>query len=225
MACKSHERAPRNAYLRNRLGAGMHREGIRGLLDREQRQSRGEQILLPRVRSDGIAEIGLVVAAAEPIGASLLLVGPADGQLLEPAHLVEDDRPLRDGRPDDRVALLPEAVDDPAQVGLVDDELSVPAGATPPDPGIDATSIAAHRSGSMTVNIQQLHPGGLQPLGDHVENPSRQKISRGGFGVAELAEPDSVESQGPGRLDRTGRRGLGRWRKETTSRRPLPAPR
>ena len=76
------------------------------------------------MRSDGVAEIGPVVAALEPIRASLLLVGPADGQLLQGAQLVEDDRPLRDGRPDDRVALLPEPVDDPAQVGLVEDDRS-----------------------------------------------------------------------------------------------------
>ena len=69
--------------------------------------------------SDRIAEIGLIVAATEPVVASLLLVGPADGQVVYGAEFVEDDGALRDGGADDRVVFLPEAVDDPTQVGLM----------------------------------------------------------------------------------------------------------
>ena len=55
----------------------------------------------------------------------------------------------------------------------------------------------------MAVNIQQLHPRGLQALGDDIENPTRQQVPEASVGVAEGTEPDSVESQSPGRLDRT----------------------
>ena len=121
----------------HRLAARPDGEGIRSWLDRVQRQSRGEKILLPRMRADSVAEKGAVIAGLEPIGASLLFVGPADRQLLEAAHLVEYDRALRDGRPDDRVSLLPEPVDDPRQIGLVEDESQPGLGRAPSDPGID----------------------------------------------------------------------------------------
>ena len=95
-----------------------------GRLDREQCQSRREQVFLPGMRSNRIAEIGFIVAALEPIGAPLLLVRPADRQLRQAAHLVEDDGPLRDRRPDDDVSLLPKTFDDLAQDRFFDDDRS-----------------------------------------------------------------------------------------------------
>lgn len=61
----------------------------------------------------------------------------------------------------------------------------------------------------MTVNIQQLHPSGLQALGDHFKNPSRQKVTEARVGIAQGTEPDRIESQGLGRLDSTSRRRFG----------------
>ncbi len=191
----------------NRLRAGLDREGIRGLLDREQCQSRGEQILLPRVRPDGVAEIGSVVAALEPIRSPLLLVRPADGQLLQRAHLVEDDRPLRDRRPDDRVALLPEPVDDPATGRACRGRLSVRGGASSTDPGIEKTSGGSPNfEQSMTVNIQQLHPSGLQTA----RKPRRESVASGdsragcrrrtGHGAGRRREPEPWSAR-PSRAD------------------------
>ncbi len=78
----------------------------------------------------------------------------------------------------------------------------------------------------MAVDIQELHPGGLQPLGDHLQDPPRQDVAEPWVGVAELAEPDGVQGQGTGRL---GREGRGRLRPlsedATTSRTTRPAPR
>ena len=38
-------------------------------------------VLLPAVRADGVAEQRLVVAAFDPVGAAVLLVGPADREV------------------------------------------------------------------------------------------------------------------------------------------------
>ena len=61
-------------------------------------------ILLPRVRSDSVAEQRLVVPAAQAIVASVLLIGPPDRQIGCRRDLVVDDRLLPDRWSDDRVS-------------------------------------------------------------------------------------------------------------------------
>ena len=65
--------------------------------------ARREQILLPRGRPGGVAEARVVVAALEPVAASVLDVRPAGRQLVGRFELVVDDRAVANGRPDDGV--------------------------------------------------------------------------------------------------------------------------
>src|ERR1019366_3193722 len=62
--------------------------------------------LLERMRSDGVAEQRLVVAPAQPIVATVLLVGPSRRKLGGTGDLVVDDRAIADPGPDDRVPAL-----------------------------------------------------------------------------------------------------------------------
>jgi hypothetical protein len=75
IAWSSHERTPRNASL-------------------PESNARRQQVLLPGMRPNGVAEPSLVVASLEPVAARVLGVGPPDGQLGRRLELVVDDRAL-----------------------------------------------------------------------------------------------------------------------------------
>ena len=86
--------------------------------------ARGQQPALPRVRSDGVAEPGLVVPALDPVGGGFLHLGPAGGKLVGRHDLLVDDRALSPGRPDHAVAPLPQRADQCVQAIEVDDRRS-----------------------------------------------------------------------------------------------------
>ena len=78
-------------------------------------------VLLPRLRSDRIAEQGLVLPPAEAVVAAVLLVGPADRQIRRPADLVVHDCAVANGGPDDRVAAARQRVEQLIEVASLDD--------------------------------------------------------------------------------------------------------
>jgi hypothetical protein len=55
------------------------------------------------MRPDREAEAGLVVAALEPVGAAVLVLGPPDRQRVGARDLLVDDRAITDRGADDRV--------------------------------------------------------------------------------------------------------------------------
>ena len=61
---------------------------------------------LPGLRADRVAEQRLVVAAAQPVGAAVLLVGPADREVVAAGDLVVDDRAVAHRRADQLEAAL-----------------------------------------------------------------------------------------------------------------------
>ena len=65
MACRSHERAQEGIFG-DRLRARLDREGMVGLLDGEYGQPGREQVLLPGVWPDSVAEVRSIVAGLEP---------------------------------------------------------------------------------------------------------------------------------------------------------------
>jgi hypothetical protein len=81
------------------------------------------QKALPGMRPDGIAEERVIGAPLEPISPAVLLIGPSNGQLLDPRDRVIDDRPVAHRRADDPVALTRQSVNDPLQVILPDRQL------------------------------------------------------------------------------------------------------
>jgi hypothetical protein len=62
--------------------------------------------LLPRVRADGVAEESLIGAPLEPVGSSVLLVGPAGGQISRRGKLSVHDGPIPNGGADELIASL-----------------------------------------------------------------------------------------------------------------------
>ncbi len=76
------------------------------------------------MRADGVAEQRRVVAAAQPVVAAVLLVGPARGQVSARAKLVVDDRLLAHRRSHDRVAAGAEGVEEPVEVLLFEPQFS-----------------------------------------------------------------------------------------------------
>ncbi len=75
-----------------------------------QAQHRRMQKFLPRMRTDGIAEKRLVVAAHEPVAPAVLLVGPAPRQIGERDDIVVDDGLVANGRTDHAIAPPPQRV-------------------------------------------------------------------------------------------------------------------
>ena len=61
--------------------------------------------------TDGVAEQGIVGAPLEPIGAAVLLVGPAGRQVGDAVDVVIDDRGVAEHRADHAVAVLPQDLD------------------------------------------------------------------------------------------------------------------
>lgn len=64
------------------------------------------------MRPNGIPEQRIVVAPAEPVGSSFLLVGPPDGEVIEGRDLVVDDRVLADSRAHDGIAPSAEGIEE-----------------------------------------------------------------------------------------------------------------
>ncbi len=79
---------------------------------------RRKQKPLPGMRSDRVAEPGIVVAALQPVTAARLFVGPSARQIVDRADLVIDDRLLRNGGAYDVVALSPEQIKQFLEIGF-----------------------------------------------------------------------------------------------------------
>jgi hypothetical protein len=80
------------------------------------------QELLPRLRSDGVAEHRLIVTPPQAIGAAVLLVAPADGKLRAGAHVAIDDRSVTHGGPDNVIALGGDRREQRVKRAAVDDD-------------------------------------------------------------------------------------------------------
>ena len=96
------------------------------LLDREstvaaarlpEADARRQQLALPGVRPDRVAEDGVVVAPREPVGTGGLLVRPACREVGGPGDLVEDDRAVTWGRADDAIAASAERLEQRTEIG------------------------------------------------------------------------------------------------------------
>ena len=70
------------------------------------------QEVLPGARADHVAEQRLVLAADEAVGAAVLLVGPASGQVVARRQLVVDDRLIANRRADHGEAAAPQRVEE-----------------------------------------------------------------------------------------------------------------
>ena len=119
----SHARTPMKAYcgVRRLRVLGEHRLSVarRG----EQRRDRWEQEPLPRMRADGVAEEGVVLAPLQSVAAGSLLVRPARRERGGRGQLVVDDRLLPEGRSDDRVPAVAKGIEQEVQVVGLDDDL------------------------------------------------------------------------------------------------------
>ncbi len=80
-----------------------------------------QELPLPRLRPDGEAETGLVVAPLEPVAARLLHVGVADGQIVGGLEHVVDDRAASNRRPDDEESAIAQDSDEPGNAFQFDD--------------------------------------------------------------------------------------------------------
>lgn len=81
------------------------------------------QELLPRVRPDDIAKQGLVSASLKSVLPGVLLVRPADGQVLDSSDLVVDDSTIAHGWPYWLIPLLAQCIEKPLEVRTLDDDL------------------------------------------------------------------------------------------------------
>src|SRR6516225_3767453 len=79
---------------------------------------------LPGMRSDSVAEERRIGTSLEPISASVLLIGPPDGQLVEVHDRVVDDRSIAHGRSDDPVSPARQSANDLLEAILLDGELA-----------------------------------------------------------------------------------------------------
>ena len=93
------------------IGLRHDADALRIVLGAPETQQRRVQELLPRMRSDGVAEQRLIIAAYEPVGPAVLLVGPAARQVVDGGDVVIDDRLVADRRADNTVAALPERIE------------------------------------------------------------------------------------------------------------------
>ena len=82
-----------------------------------QAETRGMQELLPRMRTDGVAEQRIVGTALDTIGAAVLHVGPAGRQVRDAVDVVIDDRAVAKHRADDAIAAAPQDRDESLQAG------------------------------------------------------------------------------------------------------------
>ena len=107
------ELAGSHAQERVRRGVerlGPERESLRLSIGLPEASPRREQELLPGVRTNRVAEQSGVIAPFQPIGAAVLPVGPAFGQVRRGVDFVVDDRAVADRRPDDAVPATGERV-------------------------------------------------------------------------------------------------------------------
>jgi hypothetical protein len=72
------------------------------------------------VRTDRVAEEGLVRAGVQPVAAGVLLVAEASGQVAGVRDLVEHDRAVAEARADQRAAVTAEGVEHRVEPGGLD---------------------------------------------------------------------------------------------------------
>src|SRR5450755_162881 len=93
---------------------------------------RRQLVLLPGVRTDGVAEQRLVVPSPQAVMAAVLLVGPADREIPSGADLVVDDRPIADRGTDDRVTPTSKRPQQRVEIIPLDDMHASHSARTPP---------------------------------------------------------------------------------------------
>ena len=86
----------------------LDRERIAGTNARPEALARREQVLLPAVGADVVAEERLVGPALETVLPGFLLVSPAGGEVRVLAYLAVHDRTVPDGGPDNAIPAGPE---------------------------------------------------------------------------------------------------------------------
>ena len=124
IACSSHERAPRKAY---RAGASSSdtvssADPPSPLHARTPQRSLGRQLVaLPRVRTDGIAEQRVVIAAPQPVAPARPGHRSSRSAGRQPRQLVVDDRAVAHRGTDDRVAVARERIEQRMEVVALDD--------------------------------------------------------------------------------------------------------
>jgi hypothetical protein len=97
-------------------GFRMDLEAVFRAIGRPESDSGLEQVLLPGVGADGVAEEGLVVAPLEAVLAPVLFVGPSFGEFGDGFDFVVDDGAVADGGSDDLVAARRERVEEAREV-------------------------------------------------------------------------------------------------------------
>jgi hypothetical protein len=81
------------------------------------------QKLFPRMLPDGIAKQRVIVAAAEPVSAAILLVCPTAREIGKAHDLVIDDCLIANSRTEDPVSTALQTIDDPLQTVRLDHKL------------------------------------------------------------------------------------------------------
>src|SRR5271165_4389779 len=89
---------------RCRLGVVVDGNAVAVLRRPPQADARWVQEFLPGMRADGVAEKGIIGAALDAVSAAVLDVGPASREVGDTLNIVEEDRLIAEGRPDDAVA-------------------------------------------------------------------------------------------------------------------------
>lgn len=86
-----------------------------------QAHPRREQVPLPWVGADRVAEARLVGSPLEPVAAAVLPVGPADGKLACRLEVVVDDRPVPNGRSENSIPTTAKRTDQAVECVRRDD--------------------------------------------------------------------------------------------------------